>query len=53
MFQEIRNDTNLLIENSEETIMLLCLKSFKSLIRSLFEKVKEEPRNILKRLDNY
>ena len=52
-FYAMKKDTEMLLNSKEESIMELARSKFKYLLETLLQKVKEDPRGILKRLDDY
>ena len=52
-FYEMKKDTEMLLNTKEESIMELARRQFKYLLDFLLDKVKEDPRAILKRLDDH
>ena len=52
-FYEMKKDTEMLLNSKEESIMELARSKFKYLLEFLLNKVKEDPRGILKRLDDH
>ena len=52
-FYSMKKDTEMLLNSKEESIMELARSKFKYLLEFLLHKVKEDPRGILKRLDDH